>query len=359
MPRGELFITSKLRNSAHARDKALRAFDETMKKLGLDQLDLFLIHWPIPSQDRYVEAWKTLVELRDAGRIRSIGTSNFNQDHLERIIGETGVTPVVNQIELHPRFQQRDKRAFHKAHNIAIESWSPLGSGRLIADPVIGAIAKKHGKSPAQVMIRWHLDQGLIVIPKSVTPSRIRENFAVFDFALDDDDREDDRRDWMMPTAASARIRRPRRSCSSGALLPVNHQQVLGVDLAAGADQHLGDGAVALGVERGFHLHRLDGEEHVAGLDVLAGLDGERRDDARHRRRRRGVAFPSSALRRTAPPVAPCARSGTLAMRGWPFISKKTRRKPSSSVSPMTWLRMMSVLPRSSSTAISSPTGRP
>jgi 2,5-diketo-D-gluconate reductase A len=187
--RNELFITSKLRNGAHARDAALRAFDQTMRKLEIDKLDLFLIHWPIPSQDRYVEAWKTLVELRDQGRIRSIGVSNFNIDHLERIIGETGVTPAVNQIELHPRFQQRDKRAFHRDHNIAIESWSPLGSGRLIGDTTIGAIAKKHGKSPAQVMIRWHLDQGLIVIPKSVTPSRIRENFAVFDFALDDDDR--------------------------------------------------------------------------------------------------------------------------------------------------------------------------
>ncbi len=189
VPRKELFITSKLRNRAHARDAALRAFDETMEKLAIDQLDLFLIHWPLPSQDRYVEAWKTLVELRDQGRVRSIGVSNFNLDHLKRIIGETGVTPAVNQIELHPRFQQRDKRAFHREHAIAIESWSPLGSGRLINDPTIGKIAKKQDRSPAQVMLRWHLDEGLIVIPKSVTPERIRENIAVFDFALDDDDR--------------------------------------------------------------------------------------------------------------------------------------------------------------------------
>jgi 2,5-diketo-D-gluconate reductase A len=189
LPRSEIFVASKLRNGAHDRSAALKAFDETMRKLKLDQVDLFLIHWPIPSRDLYVEAWKTLIELRGQGRVRSIGVSNFNIDHLERIIGETGVTPAVNQIELHPRFQQRDKRAFHKDRNIAIESWSPLGSGRLLADPTIGAIARKHGKSPAQVILRWHLDQGLIVIPKSVTPSRIRENFAVFDFALDDDDR--------------------------------------------------------------------------------------------------------------------------------------------------------------------------
>ncbi|TIN16108.1 MAG: aldo/keto reductase, partial [Mesorhizobium sp.] len=127
VPRGELFITSKLRNGAHQRDAALRAFDETMGKLGIEQLDLFLIHWPVPSQDKYAEAWKTLVELRQAGRIKSIGVSNFNQDHLERIIGETGVTPVVNQIELHPQFQQRGLRDFHAAHDIRIESWSPLG----------------------------------------------------------------------------------------------------------------------------------------------------------------------------------------------------------------------------------------
>jgi 2,5-diketo-D-gluconate reductase A len=189
VPRREIYLTSKLRNAAHRRDDALREFDETMRQLGIEQLDLFLIHWPVPSRDHYVEAWKTLIELRDAGRIRSIGVSNFNLDHLERIIGETGVTPAVNQIELHPRFQQRDKRAFHKKHKIAIESWSPLGSGSLIDNPAIGAIAKKHSRSPAQVMIRWHLDEGLIVIPKSVTPVRIRENIAVFDFTLDDADR--------------------------------------------------------------------------------------------------------------------------------------------------------------------------
>lgn len=190
VPRNELFITSKLRNGGHRRDLALRAFDETMAKLGVAQLDLFLIHWPVPSQDKYVEAWKTLVELRQAGRVRSIGVSNFNLDHLDRIIGETGVVPVVNQIELHPRFQQRDKREYHDRHNIRIESWSPLGSGRLVADPTLAEIGRKHNKSAAQVMIRWHLQEGLIVIPKSVNKERIAANIDVFDFELDGRDME-------------------------------------------------------------------------------------------------------------------------------------------------------------------------
>lgn len=190
VPRSELFITSKLRNGAHQRDAALRAFDGTMSKLGIEQIDLFLIHWPVPSQDRYVEAWKTLIELRQSGRIKSIGVSNFNQDHLERIIGETGVTPTVNQIELHPRFQQRDKREFHDRHNIRIESWSPLGSGRLLSDPTLESIARKHGKSVAQTIVRWHLQEGLIVIPKSIHQDRIAANFDVFDFELEAKDLE-------------------------------------------------------------------------------------------------------------------------------------------------------------------------
>ena len=185
IPRSELFITTKLRNGGHARDLALKSFDESMKLLGLDQLDLFLIHWPVPSQGKYVEAWKTLVELQKQGRIKSIGVSNFNVDHLERIIGETSVTPVVNQIELHPSFQQLDKRAFHAKHKIGIESWSPLGSGKALDDKTIGGIAAKHGKSIAQVIIRWHLQSGLIVIPKSVNADRIQQNIDVFDFELD------------------------------------------------------------------------------------------------------------------------------------------------------------------------------
>lgn len=185
VPRNELFITSKLRNGGHARDLALKSFDETMKKLGIEQIDLFLIHWPVPSQDKYVKAWKTFVDLQKQGRIKSIGVSNFNPDHIERIVGETGVTPVVNQIELHPTFQQGKNRPFYREHNIAVESWSPLGSGADLKNPVIGEIANKHGKSIAQVIIRWHLQEGFIVIPKSIHADRMKENIEVFDFTLD------------------------------------------------------------------------------------------------------------------------------------------------------------------------------
>lgn len=185
LPRDQIFVTSKLRNGGHDRDSALKSFDATMKALGVDMLDMFLIHWPVPRQDKYVEAWKTLVELQKNGRIRSIGVSNFNQDHLERIIDATGVIPAVNQIELHPYFPQADKRAFLAKHGIHVESYSPLGSGNLLGDEIIAKIGEPHGKSVAQVVIRWHLQQGLIVIPKSTHKQRIVENFDVFDFELD------------------------------------------------------------------------------------------------------------------------------------------------------------------------------
>ena len=188
IPREQLFVTSKLRNGGHAYDDAMRSFDETMRKLRLEQLDLFLIHWPQPSKGKYVEAWKALVQLQEEGRIRSIGVSNFNPVHLERIIGETGVTPVLNQIELHPSFQQRDKRAFLEQHDIKIESWSPLGSGRALDNPVLGDIAKKYAKTVAQTIIRWHLQEGLIVIPKTTHRARMEENISVFDFELDAED---------------------------------------------------------------------------------------------------------------------------------------------------------------------------
>jgi 2,5-diketo-D-gluconate reductase A len=191
VPREELFITSKLRNGGHAFDDAMKSFDETMKNLGIEKLDMFLIHWPVPSQGKYVEAWKALVQLQKDGRIKSIGVSNFNQDHLERIIGETGVTPAVNQIELHPRFQQRKNRPYFAENGIHVESWSPLGSGGELDNKAIAKIAKKHGKSPAQTIIRWHLQQGLIVIPKTVHAERMQENIAVFDFELDQDDMRD------------------------------------------------------------------------------------------------------------------------------------------------------------------------
>jgi 2,5-diketo-D-gluconate reductase A len=188
VPREQLFITSKLRNGGHARDLALKSFDESMNKLGLEQIDMFLIHWPAPGQDKYVEAWRTLIELKEQGRIKSIGVSNFNQDHLERIINETGVTPVVNQIELHPYFPQLDKRDYLKANNIHIESYSPLGSGEVLADQTIGKIGEKYGKSTAQVILRWQVQQGNIVIPKTTHAERMRENIDVFDFELSEED---------------------------------------------------------------------------------------------------------------------------------------------------------------------------
>ena len=186
--RDRLYITSKLHNRNQGYDTTLSSFDESMQRLDIEVMDLFLIHWPMPLTDRYVESWKAMVRLREEGRLRSIGVSNFLPEHLERIIGETGVVPVVNQVELHPGYQQRGVRDLHKAHNIAIESWSPLGRGEFFGHPVLTQIADKHGKTTAQTMLRWHLDQGLIVIPKSVTPSRIAENFNVFDFSLDAED---------------------------------------------------------------------------------------------------------------------------------------------------------------------------
>jgi 2,5-diketo-D-gluconate reductase A len=184
LARGEVFITTKLWNADQGFDAALKAFDHSVKRLGVDYLDLYLIHWPSPRRDLYVESWRALARLQEEGRVRSIGVSNFGADHLKRIIDETGVTPVLNQIELHPHFQQRALIETHKELGIATESWSPLGQGKELADPVIGAIAARHGRTPAQVIIRWHLDGGLIVIPKSVTPKRIAENFDVFGFTL-------------------------------------------------------------------------------------------------------------------------------------------------------------------------------
>lgn len=188
VPREQLFVTSKLRNGAHDRDSALRSFEATMTALGLDRLDMFLIHWPVPSQGKYVEAWKTLVELKEQGRIASIGVSNFNPDHLERIVGETGVAPVVDQIELHPYFQQRDKRDPLAQMDIRIECYSPLGLGEALKDGTIADIARAHGKSTAQTIIRWHLQQGLVAIPKSIHADRLRQNLDVFDFKLSEEE---------------------------------------------------------------------------------------------------------------------------------------------------------------------------
>lgn len=189
VPREQLFITSKLRNGAHGEQEAREAFDISLRKLGLDYLDLFLIHWPVPEQDKYIQAWRALVALKREGRIRSIGVSNFLPKHIDRIAADTGVLPSVNQLELHPLYQQRDVRAYHAAHKIAIECYSPLGSGAVLDNETIAEVARKHGKSVAQVILRWELEQGLIVIPKSTHDNRIKENFDVFGFELDAEDR--------------------------------------------------------------------------------------------------------------------------------------------------------------------------
>jgi 2,5-diketo-D-gluconate reductase A len=191
VPREELFVTTKVWNADQGFDATLKAMDASLGRLGLDHVDLYLIHWPAPAKGLYVDTWRALVRLKEEGRAKSIGVSNFTAEHLDRLIAETGVTPVLNQIELHPRFQQRALRKAHAERGIATESWSPLGQGKLLEDPVITKIAGKHGKTPAQVIIRWHIDNGLVVIPKSVTPSRIVANFDVFGFRLDEDDMRD------------------------------------------------------------------------------------------------------------------------------------------------------------------------
>ncbi|WP_194833975.1 aldo/keto reductase [Nocardia sp. XZ_19_369] len=187
LPRDEIYVTTKVWNSEQGFDSTLRAFDASMQRLGLDYLDLYLIHWPVPKADRYVDTFRALQALKTQGRVKSIGVSNFNPAHLERVIGETGEIPAVNQIELHPRLAQRELREFHAGHAIATEAWSPLGQGTLLDDQTITSVAAAVGRTPAQVIIRWHLQLGNIVIPKSVTPSRIAENFDVFSFELSRD----------------------------------------------------------------------------------------------------------------------------------------------------------------------------
>ncbi|MER6980062.1 aldo/keto reductase [Streptomyces carpinensis] len=189
IPREEVFVTTKLWNSDQGYDATLRGFDTSLARLGLEYLDLFLIHWPLPSRGRYVDTYKAFEKLHSDGRVRAIGVSNFLPEHLERLIAETSVIPAVNQIELHPHMQQHAAREFHAEQGIATEAWSPLGQGKgLLEVPAIVAIAQKHNRTPAQVVLRWHVQLGNIVIPKSVTPARIRENIEVFDFGLDEED---------------------------------------------------------------------------------------------------------------------------------------------------------------------------
>ncbi|TDQ53301.1 aldo/keto reductase [Actinorugispora endophytica] len=184
LPRDEVFVTSKLANSDHGYDSTLRAFDATMDRLKLDRLDLYLIHWVQPRRNQYVETWKAFERLYAEGRVRAIGVSNFHEPHLSRLFEETGIVPAVNQVELHPALVQEPLRRFHAEHGIATEAWSPLGQGKLLQDPVVAAVARAHGVSPAQAILRWHIQLGNVVIPKSVTPERIRANFDVFGFEL-------------------------------------------------------------------------------------------------------------------------------------------------------------------------------
>lgn len=190
LPREELYITSKLNNSFHRPDDAERAFDETLRKLGLDRIDLFLIHWPLPTQydGDYVSTWRTLASFVEDGRATSVGVSNFQPAHLDRIIEETGVKPAVNQIEVHPFFTNEAAREASHRHQVAVESWSPIAQGAVLDNDVIGQIASAHGRTPAQVTLRWHVERGDIVFPKSVNEQRMRENFEIFDFSLTPDE---------------------------------------------------------------------------------------------------------------------------------------------------------------------------
>jgi len=190
VPREELFITTKLWNANQGYDTTLKAFDESMEKLGLDYLDLYLIHWPLPSQGKYVETWKALEKLYKDGRVRAIGVSNFKIHHLEEIIANCEIVPMVNQVEYHPRFNQRELHEYCKKNKIQLEAWSPLMQGGLLDDPVLVEIAEKYNKSTAQVIIRWDLQTEVITIPKSTKPHRIAENADIFDFELSQEDME-------------------------------------------------------------------------------------------------------------------------------------------------------------------------
>jgi 2,5-diketo-D-gluconate reductase A len=190
LDRAEVFVTSKLSNAFHQPDDARRSFDETLSALGSDYIDLFLIHWPLPMlyDGDYVATWKTLEQWGAEGRARSIGVSNFQVEHLERLAAECDVVPAVNQIELHPYFQNEEVRRYGEEHGVATQAWSPIAQGEVLDDPAIGEIAARLERTPAQVVLRWHIQRGSIVFPKSTTPARIEENFALFDFELDADD---------------------------------------------------------------------------------------------------------------------------------------------------------------------------
>lgn len=190
LDRSDIFVTSKLNNSFHEPDDARQAFDTTLSDLGFDYVDLFLIHWPLPTlyDGDYVSTWKVLEEFKNDGRARSVGVSNFQVEHLERLAAETDTVPAVNQIEVHPYFTNETVRGYGQEHGIVTEAWSPIAQGGVLEDETITRIAEKAGKTPAQVVLRWHIQRGDIVFPKSVTPSRMRENFELFDFELEQGD---------------------------------------------------------------------------------------------------------------------------------------------------------------------------
>jgi 2,5-diketo-D-gluconate reductase A len=184
LPREEVFVTSKLSNRYHARDEALRAFDQTLSDLGFDYLDLFLVHWPLPGIGDYVETWRAMEEIYQSGRAKAVGVSNFQADHILTLFERTETVPAVNQIELHPYFTQENLRAFNEQHTIATEAWSPIAQGRVLGDVTLKAIAERYERTPAQIVLRWHIHAGNIVFPKSVNPARMEENFRLFDFDL-------------------------------------------------------------------------------------------------------------------------------------------------------------------------------
>ena len=184
IPRDDLFIATKLWNDSHPHGLSRPAFEASLEKLGLDYIDLYLIHWPVPKANEFVQAWEAFIQLRDEGLVRSIGVSNFNRPHLQQLLDETGVLPVVNQIELHPRFQQSELRQFHTDNDIVTQAWSPLAQGTLRDHPVLAGIASQHGRSIAQVILRWHIEMGHMIIPKTTRAERLKENFDIFDFSL-------------------------------------------------------------------------------------------------------------------------------------------------------------------------------
>ena len=184
--RDEIFVTTKVWNTDQGYDATLRAFDASLERLGLDALDLYLIHWPAPARDLYVDTWRAMEQLYRDGRVRAIGVSNFQPDHLRRLLDRCDVVPVINQVELHPYLQQNEARKAHEELGVLTEAWAPIArGGALLEDPVITALADKHARTPAQVVLRWHIEVGNVVIPKSVTPARVAENFSIFDFTLD------------------------------------------------------------------------------------------------------------------------------------------------------------------------------